>query len=149
MLFRAHLLSPCEPVRLREIADGALVVDPAGRITAAGPFPDVAAAHPAEPVQDLRPHWILPGLVDLHSHLPQYQAVAMDGQELLPWLRDFIFPAEIRFADPDWAAAAAPHLFHPTSWPWAPPLHCGRLRLGAPGGHRPGPSRRPTGPGSG
>lgn len=107
MLFRAHLLSPCEPARLREIPDGALVVDPAGRITAAGPFAEMAAAHPGEPVQDLRPHWILPGLIDLHSHLPQYEAVAMDGQELLPWLRDFIFPAELRFADADWAAAAA------------------------------------------
>jgi guanine deaminase len=107
VLFRAHLLSPCEPARLREVSDGALVVDPAGRITAAGPFAEAATAHPAEPVQDLRPHWILPGLIDLHSHLPQYEAVAMDGQELLPWLRDFIFPAEIRFADADWAAAAA------------------------------------------
>ena len=107
MLFRAHLLSPGDSARLREIPDGALVVDPAGRIAAAGPFPAVAAAHPGEAVQDLRPHWILPGLVDLHSHLPQYEAVAMDGQELLPWLRNYIYPAEIRFADGDWAARAA------------------------------------------
>jgi guanine deaminase len=107
VLFRAHLLSPCDCSRLRDIPDGAMVVDAAGRIAAAGPFAEVAAAHPGEPLQDLRPHWILPGLVDLHSHLPQYPAVAMDGQELLPWLKTHIFPAEIRFADPDWAALAA------------------------------------------
>jgi len=107
VLFRAHLLSPSESSGLRDIADGAMVVDPAGRIVEAGPFQAVAAAHPLEVVQDLRPHWILPGLVDLHSHLPQYEAVAMDGQELLPWLKEHIFPAEIRFEDPEWAARAA------------------------------------------
>jgi len=107
VLFRAHLLSPSESSGLRDIADGAMVVDPAGRIVEAGPFQAVAAAHPLEAVQDLRPHWILPGLVDLHSHLPQYEAVAMDGQELLPWLKEHIFPAEIRFEDPEWAARAA------------------------------------------
>jgi guanine deaminase len=84
-----------------------MVVDAAGRIVEVGAFPAVAAAHPGETVQDLRPFWIFPGLVDLHSHLPQYPAVAMDGLELLPWLNTHIFPAEIRFEDPDWAAQAA------------------------------------------
>jgi guanine deaminase len=96
---------------LRDVPDGALVVDPQGRIRAAGPFAEVAAAHPGEAVQDLRPLWILPGLVDLHSHLPQYPAVAMDGLELLPWLHTHIFPAELRFADPAFAAAAAARYF--------------------------------------
>ena len=107
MLFRAHLLSPRDATRLWEIPDGALVVDGAGRIAAVGPFAEVAAAHPGEPLQDLGARWILPGLVDLHSHLPQHEAVAMDGEELLPWLKAHIFPAEIRFEDPEWAALAA------------------------------------------
>jgi len=107
VLFRAHLLSPHGSMVLRDIPDSAMVVDAAGRIAAVGTFPDVAAAHPGEPLLDLRPHWILPGLVDLHSHLPQYEAVAMDGEELLPWLKAHIFPAEIRFEDPQWAALAA------------------------------------------
>jgi guanine deaminase len=107
VLFRAHLLSPSETSGLRDIPDGAMLVDAAGRIKEAGPFPEVAAAHPGEAVQDLRPFWVLPGLVDLHSHLPQHEAVAMDGEELLPWLKTHIFPAEIRFEDPEWAARAA------------------------------------------
>ena len=107
MLFRAHLLGPHDSSSLRDVPDGALVVDAAGRIAAAGPFEAVAAAWRAEPIQDLRPLWILPGLVDLHSHLPQYEAVAQDGLELLPWLQAHIFPAEIRFEDPEWAAQAA------------------------------------------
>ncbi|MDR3670534.1 MAG: guanine deaminase [Holophaga sp.] len=107
MLFRAHLLSPCDASRLLDLPDGAMVVDSTGRIEAVGSFAEVAAAHPGHELRDLRPHWILPGLVDLHSHLPQHPAVAMDGQELLPWLNTHIFPAEIRFADPEWAALAA------------------------------------------
>jgi guanine deaminase len=107
VLFRAHLLSPDESLRLRDLPDGGMVVDAAGRIVAVGSFQELAAAHPGEPVADLRPHWIMPGLVDLHSHLPQYEAVAMDGEELLPWLKAHIFPAEIRFEDPEWAAQAA------------------------------------------
>ena len=107
MLFRAHLLSPDASAHLLEIPDGALLVDAAGRIAAVGPFDALAAAHPQEPCQDLRPLWILPGLVDLHSHLPQYEAVAMDGLPLLPWLETHIFPAELRFRDPELAAQAA------------------------------------------
>jgi len=111
VLYRAHLLSPGAPTRLEEVADGGLVVDAGGRILAAGPFPAVAAAHPREAVADLRPFWILPGLVDLHSHLPQYECVALDGLELLPWLETHVFPAEARFRDPEVAARTAAGYF--------------------------------------
>jgi guanine deaminase len=88
-----------------------MLVDATGRIQDVGVFPALAAAHPLEAVLDLRPYWIMPGLVDLHSHLPQHEAVAMDGEELLPWLKTHIFPAEIRFEDPEWAARAARSYF--------------------------------------
>ena len=107
MIYRAHLLSPEAPWGLREVPDGGLVVDRAGRILAAGPFEAMAAAHADDEVLDLRPHWILPGLIDLHSHLPQYECVALDGLELMPWLETHIFPAEARFQDPEVAARAA------------------------------------------
>jgi len=107
VLYRAHLLSPEAPARLKDIPDGGLLVDVGGRILAAGPFQAVANEHPEAEVLDLRPFWILPGLIDLHSHLPQYECVALDGLELLPWLEQHIFPAEARFRDPEVAARAA------------------------------------------
>ena len=107
MLFRAHLLSPDASARLLELADGGLVVDDSGHITAMGPFEALHSAHPGERVKDLRPFWILPGLIDLHAHLPQHEAVAMDGLPLLPWLETHIFPAELKFADPDRATRTA------------------------------------------
>ncbi len=107
MLFRASLLSAPSLQELHFEADGGLVVDGQGRIVDAGAFEAVAARHPGLVVEDLRPFWILPGLVDLHAHLPQYEAVAADGLELLPWLERHIFPAEERFSDGAHASATA------------------------------------------
>ena len=107
MLYRAHLLSPLPSEGLLDLPDGGLLVDGSGRIQAAGPFETVRQAHAGEEVTDLRPFWILPGLVDLHSHLPQHGAVAQDGLPLLPWLETFIFPAELAFENPELAASAA------------------------------------------
>ena len=47
---------------------------------------------------------IIPAFVDLHIHAPQYinRGLGFD-EELLPWLEDYTFPAEKRFADPDFA----------------------------------------------
>lgn len=111
MLFRAHLLNPTSAARLEEIPDALMAVDEAGRITEVGSFAALAPGHLHESIQDLRPHWILPGMVDLHVHLPQHEAVAMDGLELLPWLETFIFPAEARFADVAIARASAARFF--------------------------------------
>lgn len=106
ILYRAHLLDTPVFGELRSVPDGAVLVDGAGRIASTGPYSEFASRSDAR-VVDLRPHWILPGLVDLHVHLPQYEAVAMDGLELLPWLETHIFPAEARFADVEVARAAA------------------------------------------
>ena len=110
ILHRAHLLSSAGPQRLWEVVDGGLLVDN-GRILGAGPFEALRTQHPGAAVQDLRPLWILPGLVDAHTHLPQLGAVAEDGLELLPWLERFIFPAEEAFADVKHAARAAKAFF--------------------------------------
>ena len=107
MLIRASLLSAPALQELHFEADGGLVVDGKGLITDAGAFEAVAARHPGLAVEDLRPFWILPGLVDLHAHLPQYEAVAADGLELLPWLERHIYPAEERFSDGAHASATA------------------------------------------
>lgn len=41
----------------------------------------------------------LPGLIDLHTHLPQYEFAAQGAAALLPWLTNYTFPQEARFAD--------------------------------------------------
>lgn len=101
VIYRARVLTPSALDAVVSWEDGALVVDAQGVIQDVGDYAEVERRHPGSVILDLRPRWILPGMVDLHSHVPQYPEVARDGLELLPWLETHIFPAEARFADPD------------------------------------------------
>lgn len=110
-LLRASVLSLLSKGGLLHLEDGLLAIDAKGRLAEIGPAEALLPRFAGHPVQDLRPCWILPGLIDLHVHLPQHEAVAMDGLELLPWLETFIFPAEARFKETEVARAAARRFF--------------------------------------
>jgi guanine deaminase len=92
---------------LEIIPDGALAVDPAGRIAAAGERAEMAAAFPGAAVVDHGRDWLIPGLIDAHLHFPQFYATAAYGGELLDWLEQSILPAEAAYADEAFAAATA------------------------------------------
>ena len=90
---RARLLSPMADGGWLDEADGLVVVDESGRISHAGAWPGAEAA-PAS-VLDLRPMVVMPGLVDLHAHLPQLPNAGLgSGLDLLTWLDRYIFPLE-------------------------------------------------------
>ena len=89
---RARLLSPLDGGATLDLADGLLEVDAEGRIVRIGPWP---SAEPPPPAVDLRPLVVLPGLVDLHVHLPQIPNAGLgSGLDLLSWLDRYIFPLE-------------------------------------------------------
>lgn len=46
---------------------------------------------------------VVPGFVDAHMHLPQFDSIGIDGLTLLEWLDRAIFPAECAWADADLA----------------------------------------------
>jgi guanine deaminase len=46
---------------------------------------------------------ICPGFVDAHVHLPQFDSIGHTGVPLMDWLQRFIFPAEAKWADADYA----------------------------------------------
>lgn len=73
----------------------------------AGVFSDLPAQFSNIPVKDYSNHLIIPGLIDLHAHAPQYafRALGMD-LELLDWLNTQTFPQEARYADFDYARRA-------------------------------------------
>ncbi len=112
-LYRAaYILNPTPDGRLVCQADGAIVVDSQGLIQACGAATELQDRFPAAPVEDFGPHsLLLPGLVDVHTHLPQYQAIALDRGELLQWLNTLIFPLEQRYADPNFAEQQAELFF--------------------------------------
>ena len=73
----------------------------------AGVFDALPETYQNLPVLDYTGKLILPGLVDLHVHAPQYtyRALGMD-MELLEWLETNTFPEERRYAALDYAAKA-------------------------------------------
>ena len=91
--------------QLRAWPDGGVIFDPAtGLIVAVGDYSPVSRANRPLPTRWLdistpsgaRPV-ICPGLIDVHAHLPQYPASGRGQGELLPWLKDYIFPLEREF----------------------------------------------------
>lgn len=93
---------------LVSIPDGALVVDESGKIDYLGDFESMPEKYHGSAVVDHRPGFLLPGFIDTHIHFPQtYAGDSYGGGQLLEWLNACIFPSESKFADPDFAAAAA------------------------------------------
>lgn len=93
--YRARIIFSKAPEEVLDIADGLVEVDAAGRIASCGPWREDFRGS----VVDLRGRLILPGLVDLHSHIPQLDCRGRHGATLLAWLERYILPAERAFAD--------------------------------------------------
>lgn len=93
---RATLASALPGGRFLYEPDGVVQVAADGRIGWVGPARDYAGDPPA---RDVRPLWLLPGMIDLHGHLPQFPMTGMNhyGLELMPWLVDVMAPTERRF----------------------------------------------------
>ena len=72
-----------------------------------GVFDGIPARYAGLPVIDCTDKLILPGMVDLHIHAPQYafRGTGMD-YELLEWLERVAFPEESRYADAAYALRA-------------------------------------------
>ena len=74
-----------------------------GKVCGLGTDPGALGCGDAE-VIDFGGRLLVPAMNDIHVHAAQYhnQGIAMD-MELLPWLDNYTFPEECRFADPDYA----------------------------------------------
>ncbi len=108
---RGFLIDAPEFGTLRGCRRGAIVVEN-GRISEVGEYDDLRRVQRPKAIQwvDRGAVAIFPGLIDCHTHLPQYSAVARGESELLPWLRQHIFPVEREFTGPK-ARAEAPQFF--------------------------------------
>src|SRR3954447_17452386 len=108
---RGYLIDAPAYGSLRSHRDGAVVVAN-GRIAEVGAYDDLRKRQRPEPIEwlDRTSAAIFPGLIDCHTHLPQYPAVARGQSELLPWLRENIFPIEREVTGPR-AREEAPQFF--------------------------------------
>ncbi|MCK7612082.1 guanine deaminase [Roseibium sediminicola] len=117
-LLRGRLLSfhsapagPQDTAAYSYLEDGALLLID-GKIAAQGAYDAVRVQAP-ENVRtvDHRPNLILPGFIDTHIHFPQAQVIASWADQLLDWLNDYTFPAEMRFADKAHSARIATEFY--------------------------------------
>ena len=108
---RGFLIDTPAPARTRGFRDGALIVS-GSRILHAGEYEELRILPEARDIvwQGGPQHVLLPGLIDIHAHIPQYPAVGRIEESLLPWLQRYIFPREREF-DAEAARAFAPYFF--------------------------------------
>eukprot|EP01034_Spumella_vulgaris_P035567 gene35567-43854_t len=113
-VFRSALLRFADDGQALYDEDGLLAVAPDAqgrqRVVAAGPWQALAAQW-AGAGQDAVTHWpgrlLAPGFVDLHVHFPQTDVIGSPADGLLPWLENYTFPHESRFAQPEYADEVA------------------------------------------
>ena len=108
---RARIITPLPGGRTRDVADGIVEVDATGRISSVLGAADAGTDRLAA-VADLRPWVVLPGMVDLHAHLPQVPNAGLGyALPLLDWLERLTFPTERSWSDPAVAERLAPSIF--------------------------------------
>ena len=92
-------------------SDGLLVTGPDAqgrqRVQAVGAYSELAPRFADVPVEQLPGRIIAPGFVDMHIHYPQLDVIGSPADGLLPWLENYTFPHEKRFAAPEYSAQAA------------------------------------------
>jgi guanine deaminase len=101
--FRAAILRFADDQSAVYEADGLLVIGPdaQGRevVRAVGDYRALAPNFPGVSIEHLPGRIIAPGFIDLHIHFPQTDVIGSPASGLLPWLENYTFPHESRFAD--------------------------------------------------
>lgn len=103
-IIRGDIVCATAQRTLRTVPDGCAVCT--GGICR-GVYPSVPKEYEGLEIRDYSGMLVLPGMVDLHIHAPQYayRGLGMD-MELLDWLENYAFPEELKYRDMDYAARA-------------------------------------------
>lgn len=98
-VYKAHILYTKERNRFEVLENGYVAVDTDGRVSEVASDLKSLDCGDSE-VTDFGDCLLIPAMNDLHVHAPQYrnQGIAMD-LELLPWLQNYTFPEEMKYAD--------------------------------------------------
>ena len=102
-IYKAHILYTKEKDRFEILENGYVAVGADGRVEGCAAKAEDLDTEGAE-IVDFGDRLLIPAMNDLHVHAPQYrnQGIAMD-LELLPWLQNYTFPEETKFADTGYA----------------------------------------------
>lgn len=100
-IYKGHIVYTKEKDRFEIVENGYITVEN-GKVE--GVYPVLPDRLRGAEIQDFGDKIIIPAMNDIHAHAPQYrnQGIAMD-LELLPWLDNYTFPEEIKYADTEYA----------------------------------------------
>lgn len=113
-VYLGHVITPLSSTEYLDYVSGALVVNSLGKIIDVAPWSELKDKYINDSdvqIIDFGQRLLLPGLVDLHLHLPQVSQTGRSGEHLMAWLNKYIFPAEARFADTNHARKIAHWFF--------------------------------------
>ena len=97
LTFQAEPSGPQDSAAYTYIEDGALLISN-GLIDAVGEYAEIAQSARDATLIDHRPHLLMAGFIDAHIHFPQVQIIGSWGEQLLDWLNNYTFPAELQWA---------------------------------------------------
>ena len=114
-IYKAHILFTKEKDHFEVLENGYVAVGADGRVIAVSANLESLDSKDAE-VIDFGNKLLIPAMNDMHVHAPQVhnQGVAMD-LELLPWLQNYTFPEESKYADIHYAERMYRRFLH-TQW---------------------------------
>lgn len=95
-----NIINPLNKHKIEFIKDGCLLINNDGIIEKKGKKNDFQKINCAS--FDYGTGFIVPGFIDMHTHIPQFPMIGSGKGELLEWLEKYILPAEERFADIDY-----------------------------------------------
>ena len=120
-IYKAHILFTKEQIRFEVVENGYVAVENGLVAGVAGSLSELKAQCPTFNVDevevvDFGDKLLIPAMNDMHVHAPQVhnQGVAMD-LELLPWLQNYTFPEESKYADVQYAERMYRRFLH-TQW---------------------------------
>ena len=113
-VYKAHIIYTKERSCFEVLENGYVAVED-GRVTGVANNLEALGCEDAE-VIDFGDRLLIPAMNDMHVHAPQVhnQGVAMD-LELLPWLQNYTFPEESKYADVHYAERMYRRFLH-TQW---------------------------------
>lgn len=101
-ILHGTLLQPRSATDCSVTSNATVRIDNEGRIAEVG----TGAARGAD-VLGGEGRWILPGFIDAHLHLPQWDRRGIDGLPLFAWHEQVVYPAELRCRDASFAEKLA------------------------------------------
>lgn len=103
-VIKGHICYSQTEKELKIVEDGYLVCKNG---KSAGVYTSLPPEYGSFPLTDYGDRLIIPGMVDLHTHAPQFafRGMCMD-LELMDWLAQYTFPEEEKYRDPAYAKKA-------------------------------------------